>query len=120
MLGGAGGAERGHGVGETQLGQRHHVHVALGDQHVALVAQSLARLEQAVQLAALAEHRRLGRVEVFRLALVQHAAAKGDHLALEIADGEHDAFAETVVALLVAGSSPETITMPDSTSSGSS
>jgi hypothetical protein len=63
------------------LRQRHHVHVALDDQRVALVAQRLAGLEQAVELAALAEHRRLRRVHVLGLAVVEHAAAEADDLA---------------------------------------
>ena len=53
MLGGAGRAERGHGIGEARLRQRDHVHVALDDQRVAALAQRRARLEQAVQFAAL-------------------------------------------------------------------
>ena len=39
MLGSAGGAQRCHGVGKTQLGQRHHVHIAFGHQGVAVLAQ---------------------------------------------------------------------------------
>ena len=49
---GAGRAQRSHGVGQAVLGQRHHIHVALGDQGVANVAQCTTRLEQAIQLAA--------------------------------------------------------------------
>ena len=64
VLGRAGRAQGGHGVGKTELGQRHHVHVALGDQRVALLADGGARLVQAVELAALVEDRGLGRVQV--------------------------------------------------------
>jgi hypothetical protein len=39
MLGGAGRAERGHGIAEAALRQRDHVHVAFDHQHVALGAQ---------------------------------------------------------------------------------
>jgi hypothetical protein len=39
-LGRAGRAQRGHGVGKAQLGQGHHVHVAFGDQGVAVLAQA--------------------------------------------------------------------------------
>ena len=47
------------------LGQRHHVHVAFHDQHALEFAVALAGLVQAVELAALVEHRGLGRVQVF-------------------------------------------------------
>ena len=99
MLRRAGRAQRGHGVGEAQLRQGDHVHVALGHQGVAVLAQGGAGLEQAVQLAPLVEHRGLGRVEVLGLLVAQHAAAEADHLALDRADREHDAVAEAVVAL---------------------
>ena len=101
MLWRAGRAQRGHGVGKAQLGQRHHVHVAFGDQCVALFADRVARLEQAVQFASLVEHRGLGGVEVLGLVVPQDAAAKANALALDVADGEHDPVAETVVALAV-------------------
>ena len=56
MVVGAGRAQRGHGVGQAVLGQRHHVHVTLGDQGVTLFAQRATGFKQAVQLAAFAEH----------------------------------------------------------------
>ena len=99
MLVRAGGAQRGHGVAKAPLRERDHVHVALGHQRIALVAQSGAPLEQAVQLAPLAENGGLGRVEVLGLALVQHPSAEADDLALRVADREHDAVAEPVVSL---------------------
>ena len=103
MVGGAGGAQRRHRVAHAELRQRDHVHVAFGDQDEAALADRRARLEQAVELAALQEDRRLGRVQVFRLALVQHPPAEADDLALGVADREHDAVAEAVVAALLAG-----------------
>ena len=66
-----------------------------------MLAQRAARLEQAIELAALDEDRRLGRVQVLRLAAVEHAAAEADDLALDRADRKHDAIAEAVVALLL-------------------
>ena len=51
MVGCACGAQRGHGVGKTQLGQRHHVHIAFCDQHKARAVQGFAGFVQAVQLA---------------------------------------------------------------------
>ena len=100
MLVGAGRAQRGHGVGEAPLRQRHHVHVALDHQRIALGAQALAGLVQAVQLLALVEHRCLGGIQVLRLADVQHPATEADDLAAHRPDREHDAVAEAVIALL--------------------
>ena len=99
VVGRAGRAQRGHGVGKAQLGQGDHVHVALGDQGVAGHADGRARFKQAVELAAFAEHRGFGRVQVFGFTLVEHAPAKADAFALDVADREHDAVAEAVVAL---------------------
>ncbi|EWS53163.1 hypothetical protein X551_04052 [Methylibium sp. T29] len=101
MLGGAGGAKRCHGVRKSELGEGHHVHVALDHQRIAALAQRLAGLVQAVEFATLDEHRGLRRVEVLRLAGVEHATAEADHFALHRADREHDAVAEAVVALLL-------------------
>ena len=98
MLGGTCRAERGDGVLESGLGQRDHVHVALDDECVAALADGRAGLEQTVELAALHEHRRLGRVEVFRLASIQYAAAEADHRSLDGTDRKHDPVAEAVVA----------------------
>ena len=99
MLGRAGGAQRGHRVGKPQLRQRHHVHVALGDQRVAVFAQGGAGLEQAVQLTAFAEHRGFRGVEVFGLFIPQHPPTKADAFALDVADREHHTVAEAVIAL---------------------
>ena len=98
---GAGRAQGGHGIRKAQLRQGDHVHIAFGDQHVAHAAQRIARLEQAVQLAPLVEQRGFGRVQVFGFFVTQHAPAKTDAFALDVADGEHDAVAEAVVALVV-------------------
>ena len=103
MLGRAGRAQRGDGVGKAELGQRHHVHIALGDQRIAVLAQGGARLKQAVELAALAEHRGFGRVQVLRFVIAQHPAAKAYAVALDVADGEHHPVAKAVVALGLAG-----------------
>ena len=43
------------------------------------------------------EQRGVGRIEVFGLAVVQNAAAEADDAPLLVADGKHDAVAETVV-----------------------
>ncbi len=99
MVGGAGRAQGGDRLREAELGQRDHVHIALGHQAIAGLADRAAGLEQAVQLMALVEDRGLGRVQVLGLALVQHPAAKADAFALDVADREHDPVAKAVVAL---------------------
>ena len=59
----------------------------------------LPRLVEAVQLVPFAKDRRLRRVQIFRLAGVEHAAAEADDLAARrVADREHDAIAKPVVA----------------------
>ena len=99
MLGRAGRAQRGHGVGKAQLRQRHHVHVAFGHQRKPKLAQGVAGFKQAVEFAPLAEHRGFGRIEVFGFVVAQHAAAKADVLALDVADREHHPVTKAVVAL---------------------
>jgi hypothetical protein len=94
------GAERRDRVLEPGLGEGDDVHVALDDEGVAALADRRARFEEAVELAPLAEDRRLRRVQVFRLAAVEDAAAEADHRPLHRADRKHDAIAEAVVALL--------------------
>ena len=102
MIGCAGRAQCGHGIRKTQLGQRHHVHIAFGHQSKTLFAQRIAGFEQAVQLAPLAEYGRFRRVQVLGLVVPQHASAKTDAFALDVTDGKHDAVAKTVVALVLA------------------
>ena len=102
MFVGAGRAERGHRVGEAQLGQRHHVHIALGDQRIAVLTQGAAGFKQAVELTPLAKHRGFRRVEVLGLFIAQHPPAKADAFALDIANRKHHAVAEPVVALFFA------------------
>ena len=89
-----------HRVADAELRERHHVHVALYHQHAAGGTHRIARLHQAVDLAAFFEQRRFRRVQVFRRVLYLHyTAAKTDHRAAGVQDREHDAVAEAVVAL---------------------
>ena len=83
------------------LGERDHVHVALHHQHLSLGTYRLQRLRQAVQLAPLFKERGLWRVQILRLARVQHPAAQAYHLPARVNNGERDAIAEAVVALAV-------------------
>ena len=82
--------------------QAHDIHVALDDHETLQRRARLAHLVETVELAALVEQRRLRRVQVFRLALVDDAAAAGDHAAAGIADREHQPVAEAVVMALAA------------------
>ena len=100
----AGGRAQGrHGVAQTLLGQGDDVHIAFDHHDLVEIAVVLARLVQAVELLAFVEHRGFRRIEVLGLVVTQHAAAEGDHPATAVADGEHDAVAEAVVAPAVLG-----------------
>ena len=99
VLSRCGRAERGHRISDAVLRQRHDIHVALDDDHHPCVADRLPGLEQAIELASLHEQRRLGGVEVFRLARVDHATPETDVAALRIGYRKDDPVAEAVVAL---------------------
>ena len=101
VIGCAGRAEGGDRIGEAPLRERHHVHIAFGHEHVAGVANRVAGLEQAVELTALVEDLGFGGIQVFGLVVAQHASAKANAFALDVADREHHAVAEAVVALVV-------------------
>src|SRR5262245_1337216 len=100
MLGGGGSAERGHRVVDAGLMQADRVHVALDHHEFLESAPRTARLVQAVELASLVEERRLGRVQVLRLAGVDDASTEGDDAAARIANRKHHAVAEAVVVAL--------------------
>ena len=55
-------------------------------------------MEQTIELAPLFEHRSLGGIQVFGLAIAEHASTEADDVALHIDDREHDAITEHVVA----------------------
>ena len=80
-------------------GGGHSLHVV---SDLTLASKEHARFKQTVEFAAFAEHRGFGRVQVFGRALAEHASAKADALAFDVADREHDAVAKTVVALVFA------------------
>ena len=97
VLGGRGGTERCHGVGDPRLVQTHDIHVALDHQQPREIARRLACLVQTVELAALVEELGLGRVQVLGLTLVEDAAAETDGPAADVADREHHSVAESIV-----------------------
>jgi hypothetical protein len=81
------GAERRDGVRDASLMKANDVHVAFNDEQASQGSRRLARFVQTVQLAALVEELGLRRVQVFRLALVEHASAEADRAAARIAIG---------------------------------
>ncbi len=97
MIFGGGGAQRGHGVVNAVLRQRHHVHVALDHHQLFQLAGRLTRLVQAVELAPLVKDRRLRRVEVFGLLIPHDPTAKGDGPTAQIAYREHHPVAEAII-----------------------
>ena len=80
------GPQGGDGIRQSGLGQRDHVCIALGDDDRAGLARCLARHGEVVQAAPLVEERRLGGVEIFRLAVPQDTPAKRDHPAAAVID----------------------------------
>ena len=100
MVGGASRTQGSDSIGKAQLGQGHHIHVALGHQHIAGFAQSGSRFKQAIQLSSFAEHWCFRGVQVFGRTFAEYAATKAYALAFDIADGKHDAVAKAVVALV--------------------
>ena len=100
VLGSGRRAERRHGVLDSGLMQSNHIHVALDHHQAAQRLSALAYLVEAVQLAPLVKEARLGRIQIFRFALIDDPSAEGDHPTPRIADGEHDPVAETIVELV--------------------
>ena len=92
------GAERRHRLGDPELEQRDHVHVALDHDQPRDLAVRLPHLVQREQLATLVEQRRFRGVQIFRaVGLAHHAATEGDDAAAPVLDREHQPIAELVV-----------------------
>jgi len=94
-----GGAQGRHGIAQALLGEGDHVHIAFNHDDFVEVAVVLARFEQAVEFLALVKHCGFRRVEVLGLVVPEHPATEGDDPATAVADREHHAVAEAVVAL---------------------
>ena len=75
--------------------ERHDVEVSLAEDNVRPLR--LFREVQPVEHAPLAVGQRLGRVHVFRLGLVEHAAAEADNVAPHVDHREHEPVAELVI-----------------------
>ncbi len=97
------GAEGGDGVAQALLGQGDYIHVALDHHYFVEIAVCLASLIKAVEFLAFVKDRGFRRVQVLWLVVAQHPAAKGDHPSATVADREHHAVAEAVVAFAVLG-----------------
>ena len=78
------------GVGEAGLGQRDHVHIALGDDHHTALADRRPGERQAVQQLALAEGGRLRGVQVFGARAAPSAGRRTHHPAALVLDRKHD------------------------------
>ena len=95
------GAEHGDHVGEPVLMGHQAIGVAFQHDDLLLVRDAVAGRVEAVQLAALGEERRLGRVDVLGRAVVgelrQHAAAERDRPRAGVADRKQHAAAEAIV-----------------------
>ena len=77
--------------------QAHDIHVSLDDHQALEIGVRLPRLVEAVQLAALVKQRGFRRIQVFRLALIDDAAAECDDPPARIANREHQAVAKAVI-----------------------
>ena len=97
MAFGQGRAERRNGLGNAVLRQGDDIHVALGHEDALFVMRCAPRLGEAVKCAALVEERRVGGIEVFRLAVAHGAAAERDDTAARIGDREQDTVAEKII-----------------------
>src|SRR6266545_6081034 len=76
---------------------RDNVHIALDDYGPTVASDCTRSLVQRVEQAALVVNRRLRRVDVLRVAIVQGARAEPDDPSLLIVYRKHQAAAETIV-----------------------
>src|SRR3546814_19374012 len=80
------------------LGKANHIHIAFDHQHIAFATYAGATLPHSIELMPFREKARLGRIQVFGLALANNTPAKPDQVATCIPYRKHDAFTKTVVA----------------------
>src|SRR5690606_17656758 len=97
VIGGRGRAERRDGASDSGLMQAHDIHVAFNDQQPIQGSRALPGLVEAVKLPALVKELGFRRVQVLRLAFVEHASPKAERAAARITDGEHHTVAKPVV-----------------------
>ena len=94
------GAERRDRLADPGLVDRDHVHIAFDHDQPPGRAAGRAGAIEVEERAALVEQRRIGRVEVFGLAIAEDPAAECDRPPARVADRDHQPAAETVVGLL--------------------
>ena len=102
MVGGQGGAQRGHRAVKPRLMQGDGVHIPLGEDDLSRLG--LFGDVQGKHVAAFVVHRGVRGVEVFGGGVIHHPAAEANDVAAGVDDGEHHPVAEAVVdpAVLVA------------------
>ena len=81
-------------MGDAGLGQRDHVHVALGQDERAPLARRALGAVEVVEQVALVEELGLGRVQVLGAGVAQRPAAEAHDPAALVGDREHQAVAE--------------------------
>ena len=86
------------GIAQPLLRQCNDVHVAFYDHDFIQVAIGFAGLVEPVKLLAFMKYRCFRRVQVFRLVIAQHTAAKGNDAPAAVADREHHPVTEAVIA----------------------
>ena len=91
------GAERPDRLLDAGLVEGDDVHVPFHQDRVPFFAHRLAGEQDPVEVLALAERRRLRRVQVFRLSLPDHPAAEPDGLGGQVQDREDHPLAEPIV-----------------------
>ncbi len=98
MVAGGRGSQRRHRIIDVVLAERHHIHIALHHQDPTRILVRLLDFVETEQLPSLVEDGRFGRVKILGRAIPQHPATEADDPAALVADREHDAIAEAVIA----------------------
>ena len=93
-------------VGHAGLMKANDVHVPFNDQQARQGLTRLARFIQSIEFLALVKDAGLGRIHVFRFALIDDAPAEGDHAPARIANRKHDPVAKPIVKTAVRIAAP--------------
>ena len=86
-----------HAVAHAELRQRDHVHIAFDHQNPPCVFDRGTPFIQSVKVFPFIKQRRIRRIQIFRLRVIQHPAAETDDLPARIADRKHNPMTEAVV-----------------------
>ena len=98
MLHGKGGTQRGDHVGHAGFVHHDDIGIAFANDGNAGRRHSRLGLIEAKKHFRFVEDGGFLRVEVLRLALAHHASTECNHIAVDIANGEHNAFIETITS----------------------